>query len=244
MATLIFHPPSLFEDFSQDYIATMADQKGKDNPSFFRGEFSFVNKDARNIDSKDHNAQVSWHVMNRYERWKKQEQAKQLRASANVPVGPLSPPQPATPVRHASPSNPKRQRLTPSLQMSSTVPTTPLGLDPWMTDEPLQLGYPATSQGLTTGLSTVSATSTPSTRSSHLEDPFAVFGSSSSLFTMSGTEHVEPDPGSSTSLVSKILTFAYEHLLPQTWPDETGKGQWIYETARSWDDAAAMTQDH
>ena len=35
-----------------------------------------MNKDASNIDSKEHNAHVSWHVVNRYERWKRQEQSK------------------------------------------------------------------------------------------------------------------------------------------------------------------------
>ena len=244
MATLIFQPPATcFGSFNQDYIAIMADKQGKDSHSFFKGEFSFVNKDAQNIDSKDHNAAVSWHVMNRYERFKKQEQAKQLRASANVPVGPLSPPQPTTPVRQASPSITKRRRLTPSLQTAANVPSTPFGFDPWTTGEPLQLGYPGPSQGPSSGVPTMSATSTPSTRSSLLEDPFAGLGSSSAAVSMQGTEQAESDPGASTYLVSKILTFAYEYLLPQTWPDETGKNQWPYETARGWDDAAAMTQD-
>jgi len=57
-------------------------------PASFKGEFSFVNKDASNIDSKDHNAAVSFHVMNRYEKWKKHEQAKRLRASASLPANP------------------------------------------------------------------------------------------------------------------------------------------------------------
>lgn len=55
------------------------------DPTPFRGEFSFVNKDASNIGSKDHNAAVSWHVVNRYERWKKQQQAGQLRGSTKNP---------------------------------------------------------------------------------------------------------------------------------------------------------------
>ena len=246
MATLIFQPPATcFGSFDQDYIAIMADQQGKDSQSFFKGEFSFVNKDARNIDSKDHNAAVSWHVMNRYERWKKQEQAKQLRASANVPVGPMSPTQPGTPVRQTSPSTAKRQRLTPSLQTGTTsdASTTPFGFDPWMTEEPLQLGYPAPNQGPSSGVLGTSTTSTPSTRSSLLEDPFALLGSLSAAVTMPEIDQVDADPRFPTSLVSKILTFAYEYLIPQTWPNDTAKSQWSYETARSWDDAAAMTQD-
>lgn len=65
-------------------MSTKKRKKVIGDPKSFRGEFSFVNKDASNIDSKDHNAAVSWHVMNRYERWKKQEEAKKLRASASL----------------------------------------------------------------------------------------------------------------------------------------------------------------
>jgi len=70
-------------------IKKMSSRKRKQDvsgPATFKGEYSFVNKDASNIDSKDHNSAVSWHVMNRYERWKKQEQAKKLRASASIPA--------------------------------------------------------------------------------------------------------------------------------------------------------------
>ena len=69
MGTLIYQSPqsaTCFDHVDLDYHYSMADnKKGKEGPAFFKGEFSFVNKDARNIDSKDHNAAVSWHVMNR-----------------------------------------------------------------------------------------------------------------------------------------------------------------------------------
>src|ERR1700753_1436297 len=93
MAALVYHNHPGQEGAHHLYRKAMSkDKRSPNQPAPFKGEFSFVNKDAGNIDSKDHNAAVSWHVMNRYERWKKQEQAKKLRASANVPVGPLSPP--------------------------------------------------------------------------------------------------------------------------------------------------------
>lgn len=69
MGTLVYQSPTLAASFDHadiDYHFTMADnKKDEEGPAFFKGEFSFVNKDARNIDSKDHNAAVSWHVMNR-----------------------------------------------------------------------------------------------------------------------------------------------------------------------------------
>ncbi|KAK5090161.1 hypothetical protein LTR05_000331 [Lithohypha guttulata] len=55
------------------------------NPAVFKGDYSFVNKDASNIGSKDHSAAVSWHVVNRYERWKRQEQAKRLEITTSQP---------------------------------------------------------------------------------------------------------------------------------------------------------------
>merc|ERR1712000_764979 len=88
--TLLYHIPG-DKLILESYAQSMSEgNRSPNQPAPFRGDFSFVNKDAGNIDSKDHNAAVSWHVMNRYERWKKQEQARKLRASANVPIGPLS----------------------------------------------------------------------------------------------------------------------------------------------------------
>lgn len=56
-----------------------------ENPAVFKGDYSFVNKDASNIGSKDHSAAVSWHVVNRYERWKRQEQAKRVEITTSQP---------------------------------------------------------------------------------------------------------------------------------------------------------------
>ena len=244
MAALVFQPPATcFGSFDQDYIAVMADKKGKDNSSFYKGEFSFVNKDAATIDSKEHNAAVSWHVMNRYERFKKQEQAKQLRASANVPVGALSPPQADASIPAKASAISKRPRLTPSPRIADSAATPPLGADPWMAETSLHPNYPDFSQSLASGLQTGSVSSTPSTRSSMLEDPFAALGTTGATFDMSGTEANTTDSIASTSLVSRILTYTYEQFIPQSWPNDTGRTHWTYEIARSWDDAAAITSD-
>ena len=83
------------EDLSPDSPCNMSDKEEQGIPSYYKGEFSFVNKDASNIRNKSHKAAVSWHVMNKYERFKKQEKAKQAkrsRASAKVPSRPLSSP--------------------------------------------------------------------------------------------------------------------------------------------------------
>ncbi|ETI21908.1 hypothetical protein G647_05978 [Cladophialophora carrionii CBS 160.54] len=240
------------------------DKRSSNQPAPFKGEFSFVNKDAGNIDSKDHNAAVSWHVMNRYERWKKQEQAKQLRASANVPVGPLSPPsqqppriptprqqpQPSRPrgqsVRRVSIDNPnKRARLTSESQPPTVPPATPFGFDPWMVEQPLQLGYPGIGSAQAAGGSGVqtSAISTPSTQSSIMEDdPTAILNSINRALDPTANSF-DSSAFSMTPLVNSLISFAYEVFIPQSWPKESEKSQNSYEIARSWDDAVLINQD-
>lgn len=262
-STAIVYEHSLVDDIvHQLFTKSMSkDKRTPNQPAPFKGEFSFVNKDARNIDSKDHNAAVSWHVMNRYERWKKQEQAKKLRASANVPVGPLSPssqhkppaaqqPQPSysqgQAVRRASDNNPnKRARLTGASQPAALIPATPFGFDPWMTEQPLQLGYPGISAGQASGSSGMqtSATSTPSTHSSMIEDdPSAILGSINRSMNAS-TNLFEPSPLSMAPLVNNLISFAYEVFIPQSWPKESDRSAGAYEIARSWDDATLINQD-
>ncbi|KAK5054578.1 hypothetical protein LTR84_001469 [Exophiala bonariae] len=233
-----------------------------DTPAPFRGEFSFVNKDAGNIDSKDHNAAVSWHVMNRYERWKKQEQAKKLRASANVPVGPLSPPsqqqgQPSQQlhpqtqsrqqhqsVRRVPYMNPRRTALTYNFYQPRTMSTQPpFGFDPW-TAETLQLGYPGpnSTQPSSSGLQT-SAASTPSTHSSIMtDDPAALLGSlDSQLYPVDNI--FDPSLAPVAPLVNNLIGYAYEFLMPSIWPKESERAQHTWELARSWDDIALINQD-
>jgi len=253
-ATLIYQHTSTDVGVQQyRYLSAMSSKKNQDQPAPFRGEFSFVNKDAGNIDSKDHNAAVSWHVMNRYERWKKQEQAKKLRASANVPIGPLSPPSSPNRLGRKAPYEvPKSTRLTqdPQTRPASTVTpiTAPLfGFDPWTTDQPLQLGYPGLGSGpaSTAGWQS-SSTSTPSTQSGGLledEPPVSLTSPSDTALDLVAGDLFETPAVPMTPLISKLLTFAYEHLIPESWPNESGRAQGSYEVARRWDDSTVVAQD-
>ena len=223
----------------------MADKSGKDNPSFFKGEFSFVNKDARNIDSKDHNAAVSWHVMNRYERWKKQEQAKKLRASANVPVGPMSATSISKAVRRHRGSLQRSLQLT-TLQPIITTPTAPFGFDPWIGEQPLQVGYSRPSPTQPPAATALpSATSTPSTQSSLLEDPFSSMWNTSNTSVDLGatTDAFDSSIVPSSPLATSLVCFAYTSLVANTWPTEPGSVPGAYELTRSWDDITAISQD-
>ena len=265
--TTLVHQHSLVDDVAhQLHQNSMSKDKRLPNqPAPFKGEFSFVNKDAGNIDSKDHNAAVSWHVMNRYERWKKQEQAKKLRASANVPVGPLSlplqqPQQKPTPPQLSQPSRPqgqpvrrtsidnsnKRARLTRASQPAALTSATPFGFDPWLAEQPLQQGYPGISSAHVSGGSSgvqASATSTPSTHSSMIEDdPSAILNSINRAMDPSASLF-ESSPLSIAPLVNSLISFAYEVFIPQSWPKESEKAQGSYEIARSWDDATLINQD-
>lgn len=268
MATLIYHNTVANLGMAASHYDTHSPMSKKSNPSEtpapFRGEFSFVNKDAGNIDSKDHNAAVSWHVMNRYERWKKQEQAKKLRASANVPVGPLSPPsQRQTPppqqrhpqsqgrqlqqsqsVRRVPYVNPRRTALTNNSWQPRTMSTsTPFGFDPWTAD-PLQLGYPGlgSRHPSSSGLQT-SAASTPSTHSSHMtDDPASLLAPmDSQLYPLENL--FDLTLAQVTPLVNHLIGYAYEFFLPSIWPKESDRAQHTWELARSWDDITLINQD-
>lgn len=263
MATLIYRNTvaSLGGSHYDNHTLMSKETNQSEQPAPFRGEFSFVNKDARNIDSKDHNAAVSWHVMNRYERWKKQEQAKKLRASANVPVGPLSPPsqqqaqssqrpsqqaqsrQPHHSVRRVPYVNPRRTGLTNNYQPRTITTTTPFGFDPWTAD-PLQLGYPGLSstQPSSSGLQT-SAASTPSTHSSLVnDDSVSLLGSMNSQLCLPESLF-DSDLSHMTPLVNNLIGYAYEFFIPSIWPKESERAQHTWEVARSWDDTALINQD-
>ena len=249
MASLVYHArASILRNFDQNsWIDTdaMADKPRKDNPSFFKGEFSFVNKDAKNINSKDHNAAVSYHVMNRYERWKKQEQAKKLRASANVPVGPMSPPGISQAVRRDRGSAQRTLQLTTS-QPTIPTPTAPFGFDPWIGEQPLQVAYSRPSPTQPSGATALpSRTSTPSTHSSMLEDPFSLVWNTSDTSLDLGTTSNTFDPSlvSPSPIVNDLVGFAYTFLVANTWPTEPGSVPGAYELARSWDDITSISQD-
>jgi hypothetical protein len=108
-----------------------------------------------------------------------------------------------------------------------------------MAEQPLQLGYPGISSAQAAGSSGVqtSTTSTPSTQSSMMEDdPTAILNSINLSLDHSS-------PLSMTPLVNNLISFAYEVLIPQSWPKESEKSQGSYEIARSWDDAILINQD-
>jgi hypothetical protein len=249
MATLIYQPPaSVSSDVYQvNQVAShdMADKTPQQTSSFFKGEFSFVNKDAKNIDSKDHNAAVLWHVMNRYERWKKQEQAKKLRASANVPVGPMSTATPSQSVRRHSVTAKRSTRLT-SHQAVTLSTSTPFTFDPWMPEPTQQAGYPRQSPTLPPGgVALPSRTSTPSTQSSILEDPFSSMWNTSttSLDMGTSTDVLNSFDVSSSPLLSDLIAFAYGNLVANSWPTESKSVHGVYEISHSWEDITAITQD-
>ncbi|EXJ81674.1 hypothetical protein A1O1_07739 [Capronia coronata CBS 617.96] len=233
------------------------DKPSPNQPAPFRGEFSFVNKDAGNIDSKDHSAAVSWHVMNRYERWKKQEQARRLRASANVPVGPLSAPpvqqQNTLPqrsqqqsVRRVPYEIPRRTSFGDAAQSTAAASMiTPFGFDPWLTEQPLQLGYPGVSVGQASGSgNATSSNSTSSTRSAVFEDdPTSLLSSINTPLDFTD-ESFGPSASSMAPLMDSLLSFAYDVFIPQNWPKESDRAQGSYEIARCWDDIANMSQDN
>ncbi|KPI43729.1 uncharacterized protein AB675_6402 [Cyphellophora attinorum] len=231
MATLIRHQHHPFHSGIDPTLLLMPDKKpNKDtSPAFFKGDFSFVNKDANNIDSKDHNAAVSWHVMNRYERFKKQEQARKLRASANVPTSSRSP----NPRRRASTSTSRsRQSLAAGDRSNTDIPldfsTDTQGVEAFGSD------HPGSGIGchILANLECTITTESQSFSASkpQLDRTFSAFDA---------TQHDIPEPAD----VSTILSFAYETYLPNMWPTEPGNVQSSHEISRSWEDIAAISSD-
>ncbi|KIW18585.1 hypothetical protein PV08_02873 [Exophiala spinifera] len=268
-STILVHYPSEEETLLQlDSQPMSGEKRSSEQPAPFRGEFSFVNKDAGNIDSKDHNAAVSWHVMNRYERWKKQDQARRLRASANVPVGPLSTPSqpqqsqqssqpqqrqqppslrspaPGPAIRRTSSQASRKARLTEQTQTPSTFSANPFSFNPWMAEQPLQLGYPGIipAQGSAIDPQRSSA-STPSAHSVVTdEDPSSMFTSMSTPLDLSETLF-DTSGLSLNPLVSGLISYAYDMFIPQLWPQESTKSLVTYEVSKCWDDTTMISQD-
>lgn len=76
----------------------------------FKGEFSFVNKNAENIASSDHRPAVAWHVMHRYEPYKRRRRNRSKPAEAEG--------QRRSSEAAPSPSSGEEQRPRPELQAS------------------------------------------------------------------------------------------------------------------------------
>ena len=243
MATVTSHQPFVLSSIHDPHLYTdMSDKKPnkETSPAFFKGDFSFVNKDANNIDSKDHNAAVSWHVMNRYERFKKQEQARKLRASANIPSSSRSL------RRQQSSASTSRPQDVPSTRTDGTVPDTLPDFNVIQPRNDLAQAFnrPGLAQSSSFGPSSTSIPASSTSSPTHRSSPIA-----SLLVTpeLSGT----PPPFDTSAKqsisepvdVGTVLSFAYEAFLPNLWPSKPGTVQNSYEISRSWEDIAAISQD-
>ncbi|KAJ9652092.1 hypothetical protein H2198_008649 [Neophaeococcomyces mojaviensis] len=235
--------------WSHKTLQGMSNKKRKQvagDAASFKGEFSFVNKDASNIESKDHNAAVSWHVMNRYEKWKKQEQARKLRTSANIPINaPISTESSTTTamvslnvfsLHHLA----LHRALTRSQQDEST--STPYPPDPWQVENVEQSvqtysGEPPIQQQSQTYTPAIAG---PAVLSNQQLMSTAASSTSSSVVNLPGPSY---EAFQFPPLVEKILSFAYGVMIPITWPNEPAKTKWAYEISRSWDDAASINAD-
>lgn len=211
------------------------------DPKSFRGEFSFVNKDASNIDSKDHNAAVSWHVMNRYERWKRQEEAKKLRASANLPKSPFPPSSAAPSVSGPSGSVPDAENVLMKPKPEGDLGNPQYPPSPWHVDniERSILDVPESSNDQPW-------MQFPSAEEEADKFSFAVLAEASGSITDPSREQRQEQVSDETKyspLVAQILSYAYSHVVPTTWPNESGKVKWTYEISRTWDDIASITED-
>ena len=203
----------------------------------FKGEFSFVNKDASNIASKDHNAAVSWHVVNRYEKWKKQEQMNTGKPSGRVPASPRAAAAASRAiVSHAIPTcQPTWTSLTLLPQQEEQRLQTPYPPEPWQMRN-------AEQSMLTQSTQTQSSSSLPSSVS-----PFDVRMSGSIPNAMqAGSVNLQGTPlelAHFPPLVERILAYAYGTVVPMTWPNDNGRMKWTYEVSRTWDDLAMITAD-
>jgi hypothetical protein len=103
----------------------------------FKGEFSFVNKNAENIASSDHRPAVAWHVMHRYEPYKRRRRDKVKPAEAEG--------QGLSSGATTSPSSSEDQRPQPTLQASPAwiqglVDFAHVELIPAISSDPAQYG--------------------------------------------------------------------------------------------------------
>ena len=120
----------------------------------------------------------------------------------------------------------------------------PFSFDPWMTDQPMQSRYPTPNAGYrSTSFLHLSTTSTPSTRSSALEDPSSVVSTSRTSLDLGEAELFELTNRLSIPSVDALITFAYQYLIPQTWPIESSKASYAFELVKSYDDIHTMFQD-
>lgn len=202
----------------------------------FKGEFSFVNKDASNIDNKDHSTAVSWHVMNRYEKWKKQEQAKKSKTPATTSVAvPESEPTSSVFTLHPrttlSESSPLGQELPQDQQSGQTTPQYPP--DPWHIESVEQSvqeqrleDFTMFNQNITTALPYPIATQP------YIVDPEVLRADE----TSNSNSQFSP-------LINRVARFVHEVIIPNTWPEEIGRARWTYEISRAMDEISSICSD-
>ena len=195
-------------------------------PTAFKGEFSFVNKDASNINSKDHNAAVSWHVMNRFEKWKKSEHTRKLRKGTTTSSRATS--------AEASASGVSEQKgRDPGLiqrQRDDEIGTANYPPEPWHVDNAEQ------SMLDQTDLSTIPPFSMAN-------QPQMTFDPQLTTTNLEATANSFGQNQQFPPIVSRILSYAYGVLIPTTWPCQGGRTKWTYEIAQTWDEIAAINSD-
>ena len=127
---------------------------------------------------------------------------------------------------------------------TAIAPMPPFGFDPWNADQPLQIGYPSTAAGPSFNISArPSLTSTPSTSSSALEDPFAALTLPSPNLELPPGGDLDALEGPGSPLLHELIAYAYESSIPESWPADANTVSGAYEIARSWDDVVAISQD-
>lgn len=198
----------------------------QEDPIPFKGEFSFVNKDASNIGSKEHNVAVSWHVVNRYEKWKRSEQVKKLKGT------------PSGPSETSSETSGSAVSTGIAAQYQTLLSKTLQQLD-----ESHTLSYPPEPWRIESAEQSMLRRSRPTTPYLHEQLDLEQYGLSHTARSdeLSLSDQLVQS-GQYPPLVSRILSFAYRVIVPATWPQADGQ-QWSYEIARTLEDMSTVTAD-
>ena len=216
--------PLTTESIGNKNVLSPPTQRPNSSLDSFRGEFSFVNKDAATIDDKSHADAVTRHVVNRYARWKKS--ARLPRQSATIPRLELS--LASQSVQHG-PSRPSPIQK-PTDRLAGTT----------QHDTNSQSSWEDTSEE---ELSSTPADATPepilTTDWSILKDCSSISNTSPTNMHVTGALPSFDDVPE--RLINTLTSFAYEYVIAETWP-QTGI-QNNYEIMRSWDDTVAALQD-
>ena len=206
------------------------------DPPSFKGEFSFVNKDATNIDSKDHNAHVSWHVVNRYERWKKNEQTKRLRESVDISTrsGPSNIAATAESVRKKRSSR-RNSLLTTSPQPSDENALFAYPPSPWAIENAEQSMIALSNSQLHQGQDASFDAFAP------IQFPRASTDEGILYAINDITAYVKP--AQYPPLIAQILQYTASTIIPAMWPNDAPRFKWAYEISRTIDEVTSIGSD-